>query len=234
MPTKLVHSWLCNELRISCPCPSGKCPLDKGTLHSIHHTTKPYHIPLRFGEFKARSLDHRHCERFLNAHFQRMQPWFSQLTDEQSRLCWTAHMVCDHASDYYWEALEASGRRQWYWYADFFKNDPGYKRFLLEMGRRVIADRCDGLRRRGQVGAVAMGQHSMRLLLTSLPDHGAKRHGSIKFVRLPVSDKTDFQCDPPNFIGLAAAKRISKVASESDQNYGLWGKYAWEWEEGSG
>jgi hypothetical protein len=143
-------------------------------------------------------------------------------------------MVCDHASDYYWEALEASGRRQWYWYADFFKNDPGYKRFLLEMGRRVIADRCDGLRRRGQVGAVAMGQHSMRLLLTSLPDHGAKRHGSIKFVRLPVSDKTDFQCDPPNFIGLAAAKRISKVASESDQNYGLWGKYAWEWEEGSG
>jgi hypothetical protein len=74
----------------------------------------------------------------------------------------------------------------------------------------------------------------MRLLLTSIPDHGTKRQGSVTFVRLPVSDKTDFQCEPPNFIGLAAAKRISIVASETDQNYGLWGKYAWEREEGPG
>jgi hypothetical protein len=142
MPAKKpIHPWLCQQLGIACKFPwPQKCPLDEPYWKRKHHHGRKYIIPFE-GRLKITSLDSEQCVEFLNVHLERLERLFnafSQLPDEQARLCWTAHMICDHASDYYWEAREKdAGKRS---LNDLFYHDPEYKQFLLAMGGRFIKE----------------------------------------------------------------------------------------------
>lgn len=153
---KPIHESICRDLGIACFSVGKKCPLDENQeWHDLHHHSgrkRKYLIPFE-GEFAIKitpDLDEDQCERFVMAHLKRLSnivqgKW--DLSEKCVRLCWTAHMVVDHASDYYWESrgkqLAEKSPPMKHWFRHFFKDDPSYRPFLLRIAKRVLD--CDPL-----------------------------------------------------------------------------------------
>ena len=115
---KWGHGSICRQLGIVCVSNGEKCPPDEFVeLHDIYHHRCKYLIPFT-GVYEIKPPhdeddprpDEDQCERFLIDHLERLKTRLHEkqlevdFSDPAIRLCWTAHIVVDHASDFYWEA----------------------------------------------------------------------------------------------------------------------------------
>lgn len=158
MENQNEHRKVCKELGIECLSGSPGCPLDdrKRFPKGLHHHGNGHYLIEFKGEFEVTPgcLDEDQCERFILAHLQRLKDELRareievDFSEKATRLCWSAHMVCDHASDYYWKVgagpIVNEAKRRWEarekcGFTWLSAHDPDYLPFLQRIARRVLA-----------------------------------------------------------------------------------------------
>jgi hypothetical protein len=144
MPIGKIHVWFCKEWGMRCPfAPHRKCPLDEGqcvdrqewhTRHDVNRLVgsefagieKP---PTLFG-----------CEKWVKTLLDKMEPYFDEfrsqfpnVSDDDVRQCWTAHLVADYGCRYWYDGTNQQVRT----YSEI--KDNRFWDFVTQVGRRMLA-----------------------------------------------------------------------------------------------
>lgn len=142
MPEGYYHKWWCEQWKI--PCAFRTCPLDERSKKDTHG--RNWHSRHHEGVADYMQIDHPPtiggCERWVKAVLERMEPDFAEfrsqlqgMSDDEARLCWTAHLLADYVSDY-WHV--GTGQKEKFKYLS--KHDRGcYEQFMADVAK-ALAD----------------------------------------------------------------------------------------------
>jgi hypothetical protein len=132
MPQGREHCDFCRRWEIKRCLYDIKCPIDMGAWHSRHNVNqivdyseveKPPEID---GSVNWPKIDT--CIAWVQRALDKMEPHFydfylqfKDVSREEARACWTAHLVVDYACAYCYVATYQKGK-----YREIKKNDPAY------------------------------------------------------------------------------------------------------------
>jgi hypothetical protein len=141
MPTGDVHEKLCKDWGVYCRFANwSTCPLDKDQKWKQLH-----HGPHKWLNDQAKIQKPpgiEDCEIWVRDILETLEPNFTDfhselpgVSEREARLCWTAHLVADWASDY-WHV--GTGQPNKLKYSQIIKSQPAYQEFLRELAVRFL------------------------------------------------------------------------------------------------